>query len=83
MLGWLGSAIFLSVAASLIVVKILNIVVHDIFGPTVNSAANRSIFVSVFTVIATVTGFRAFSSLVRRLRHGSEQVSSQIDKRLQ
>ena len=82
MLGWLTSAVFMSIVGSLIVVKIFNIVVHDILGPTTNTVKN-SIFVSAFTVITTVTGYRALSGLVRRLRHGTQEVSSRIDKRLQ
>ena len=83
MLGWLGSAVFMSLVGSWIVVKIYNITVHDILGPTANNVAKTSLFVSVFTGITTVTGMRAFSALVRRLRHGSQKISSHIDKRLQ
>ena len=81
MLGWLTSAVFMSIVGSLIVVKIFNIVVHDILGPASNTVKN-GITIGAWTTITTVTGMRAFNGLVRRLRHGNQEVSSQIDKRL-
>ena len=82
MLGWLGSAVFMSMVGAWLVVKIFSITTHDILGPVTNNV-KTGIFVGAWTVLTTVTGMRAFSSLVRRLRHGNQAISSRIDKRLQ
>ena len=82
MFGWLFSQALLSVAGAGLIVWIYKTATHDILGPAAN-AVKTSVFVGTWTVITTVTGMRALSALVRRLRHGSQEVGSQIDKRLQ
>lgn len=78
MLGWLNSAVLISIFGAWIVVKIYVIVTHDILGPAANIVKN-GIFVGAWTAITTATGMRAFGGLVRRLRQANKEVGERIN----
>ena len=72
-MGWLINQVIASLVGAVIVVKIWELIVGGIIGPTAH-AVKTSIFVSVWTAFTTVTGLRAFTELVRRLRHNNKKV---------
>ena len=76
-MGWLINQVIASLVGAVIVVKIWELIVGGIIGPTAH-AVKTSIFVSVWTAFTTVTGLRAFTELVRRLRHSNDEIGERI-----
>ena len=76
-MGWLINQVIASVVLSVIVVKAWEAIVGGIIGPSAN-AAKTGIFVSVWTAFTTATGLRAFTELVRRLRHSNDEIGERI-----
>ena len=65
-LGWLVGYTIASMVGALFVVKALEWALSGVVG--VVGAVKNTLFVSTWTAIMTVSGMRAFSKKVRRLR---------------
>ena len=71
MLGWLRGQVFASIFISVVLVKGLEYLWGGVTG-----YVRGTIVVGVWTMFTTVTGMRAFTEAVKRLRHGNKDVSA-------
>jgi len=77
-MGWLTGYVMASIAASFVVMRVLDYIFAGATGWIV-STAKVSTFVSVWTAITTAAGMRDFTSRVRGVRSLSNKTGKKLE----